>query len=95
MTDHHPNVERLLAGEKLPELVPLDEHWKLAREAQAKRQQDAWERSQAQWFKSVPPLFNEPEPEPEILTPGRVLVGCGVFLAVCVAVAMAALNYWR
>lgn len=60
MSNHVAN--ELLSGETLPELVPLDEHWRLAREGMDQRRQEAWERAQAQWFK---PLYNTPEPEPE------------------------------
>lgn len=90
-------AHQLTADIDLPELVPLDQHWKSARDAQAQRQQETWERAQAQWFKSVPPLFNTPEPEPEqeMLTPLRVLAGCGVFLAVCVAGFSALLYFFR
>lgn len=88
----HHVANKLLSGETLPELVPLDEHWKTARKEMTKRQNEAYERAANQWFGSrnedkantqaaaFKPLFNEPEPEPEILTPGRVLIGVLVAL---------------
>lgn len=79
MSNHIAN--KLLSGETLPELVPLDEHWKTARKEMTKRQDEAYERAQAQWFKSVPPLYNTPEPEPKPdRTTARVLVGVLVAL---------------
>lgn len=106
---HHPNVERVLGKEKLPELMSYDDHdWKTARDAMAQRQNEAYERMKRQWWQprnegeaniqldnGFRPIYNHPVPEPELLTPGRVLIGCGVFLAVCVAIAVAVLNFYR
>lgn len=93
---HHPNVERVLEGTD----------WRLLRQEEAQSFNAAYERAHRQWLarnvgdantqaRGFEPLYNEPQLEPELLTPARVLIGCGVFLAVCVAVAVAALQFWR
>jgi len=70
---------KLLAGEPLPELEPYE-------------------------FGPGMFLFNtansdgsdpEADTDESILTPKRVLIGCGIFLAVCVGVGVAALQFWR
>jgi len=97
---HHPNVERLLGDAA---------DWRLIREEEAQHVNAAYERTHRAWvarnegeangkmqsFK--PPFVKHEEVEQEVLTPGhrRVLFGMCAALAVCVAVAVAALNYWR
>lgn len=94
---------KLLAGEPLPELEPYefgpsrfvwpeDEAFMTARQqALAAMNSEPW-RSQAN---AVWPASDDPTEREPWLTPARVLVGFLVFLAVCVGVAMASLNYWR
>jgi len=93
---HHSNVEKLLAGTD----------WRLIREEEEQHVNAAYERAHRAWvarnegeanmqLQSFEPPFVKHEEVEEVLTPARVLIGCGAFLAVCVDIAVAALNYWR
>lgn len=98
---HHPNVEKL----------PDGADWRLVREEEARRFNEVYERTQAQWHKLA---RNEREANQqmadrfasagnvlptEVTKPDRttayVLLGCALALAACVCIAVSVLYFWR
>jgi len=95
---HHPNVEKLLDGTD----------WRLIREEEAQHVNAAYERAHRAWVarnegeansqmqRFTPPFVRheEVQAKPDRTT-ARVLIGYLLITAVCVAMAVAALNYFR